>query len=114
MKLTEEEKDQIRDALRGYCSGTPLQPHVEFVIGHLGQYAISLVEERDRIFIGNTNTPLLKPVKREPVPNDAVQKGIRIGRVVDVIKNGVEVRWADNGDHTWELNQNLTVLVIEE
>ncbi len=53
-KLTDDEKERIREALRVNCGGTPLQPHADFVAQYLGIYVIGLVEERDRIFKRDT------------------------------------------------------------
>ena len=49
-RLSESQKQEIRKALEGYCGGTPLQPHTDFVVGYLGPYIIALIERRDQLF----------------------------------------------------------------
>jgi len=49
MKLTQSQKDQIIDAISKHCQGTPLQPNAEFASHYLGNYVISLLENRDEL-----------------------------------------------------------------
>ena len=50
MKLSEHQRESIREVLRTMCGGTPLQPNADFVAGYIGQYVIGLVENRDEVF----------------------------------------------------------------
>jgi hypothetical protein len=51
--LSDSQKESIRDGLKSRCNGTPLQPNAEFVANYLGEYVISLIEERDSLFNEN-------------------------------------------------------------
>ncbi len=50
LKLTGDEKQSIRDALKVMSRGTQLHEHAEFVAEYIGRYVISLVENRERVF----------------------------------------------------------------
>ena len=55
MKLTSEEKQQVRDTILSYCAGTPLGPHADFASQYLGTWVIQLLENRDNIFKGESD-----------------------------------------------------------
>jgi len=53
MRLTEQQKRDIRQTLINLCDGTPLQIYAGFVSTYIGTYIISLVENRDEVFKEN-------------------------------------------------------------
>jgi len=50
MKLTDEEKKEIREAMQANLGGTPAQEHREMIVGLLSNWVFGLIEERDNIF----------------------------------------------------------------
>lgn len=53
MKLSYEEKRQIREALQSMCAGTELHHHDQFLSQYIGAYVVSLVENCETVFKRN-------------------------------------------------------------
>jgi hypothetical protein len=48
-KMTDREKQHIRDLIDQSCGGTPLQPHREFAAAFLGQVIIGQIENWETV-----------------------------------------------------------------